>query len=177
MVFVLQKNISMDTNQASNAKGESPNPKMRAKQIQKGVTMKTSEEIREILENQVDWTAVHHARVAEHGQRVELWLEEDGTVEIVTMEQNTFQPGVEIIGSLCCWGLGNMDTTVYTDGWTTANEDGTYTVTETGEVFDESDIVHRCIDEGEWYDYPEWIDQIVSEHEREYQCAALHGNR
>ena len=139
----------------------------------------TKEKLIQLLDN-VDWTEVHQMRIDDHGRRVELWLEEDKLVP-VTMEQNTWQSGVESIGSLPCWGLGNIDSTIYTEGWTeTVNDDEHYlmyrvTVEESmlpkGSIHDLETIVQTAIKESEWQtDYEEWQQNIIEnwEHDVEF---------
>ena len=127
----------------------------------------TIAELRDLLAD-VDWTEVHHMRTQSFGRRVELWLEkqDDGTEYLlpVIMEQNTWQPGAVVVGSLPCWG-GNLDSSDYAEGWATKNIDGTYTVDETGEIVPEDEMVSKCIEEGDWQEeYDSWTEELVEQY-------------
>ena len=130
----------------------------------------TRDEIEALLRD-VDWTSVHHERIGRSGQRVEFWINDECTkIETCVMEQGTWQPGVNHLGSLRVLDLGAIDTEWYSSGWTTCDRDsGQYTETETGKVMDEEDMVHQCIDEGD-HDYEPWIDELLEQFNRDGIC-------
>lgn len=53
------------------------------------------------------------------------------------------------IAGVKCLGIGDLDSSFFTDGWTTENEDGTYTSTETGNILSLEDCIRECCDSGD----------------------------
>lgn len=94
-----------------------------------------------------------------------------------------------VIGYLNCWGLGNVYTTDYTEGWTKPHTDedgietGMYVVEhgyeneDEGKILELSEVMERAIEEGEWdYEYDIAMTLEDVEREQDYQ-AFLHGER
>ena len=112
-------------------------------------------------------------RLDDYGRRVEFWVDGDKLTP-VQMEQNTWQLGVSTIGSLSCWGLGNVDSTYYTEGWTESMEGGMYRITiddsvlQKGSVHDLETVVRIAIREGDWEAYyDDWKTLLVEQFERD----------
>lgn len=137
----------------------------------------TIEQIESILQD-MDWTEIHKARVfGDYGQKIVLHT--DG--EFSTQDQGTYYQDPDaagVISYLNCWGLGNIDTTDYTEGWTKAQTDedgietGMYVVDygyedeDEGKVLELSEVIEKAIEEGCW-DYDDEIIAVLENVEQE----------
>lgn len=53
------------------------------------------------------------------------------------------------IAGVTCPGIGNLDSSFFVDGWTTENEDGTYTEINTKEILSFEDCIRECCENGD----------------------------
>lgn len=74
----------------------------------------------------------------------------DGKTGLEQKGSYAIDPKDRPIASTDCVGLGNIDTTFWTDGWTTYDpETREYIVNETQERIDLEEAIRRCCDEGD----------------------------
>jgi hypothetical protein len=139
----------------------------------------TIERIEDVL-RQMNWTEIHKARVfSDYGDSVVLYT--DGTFSVQDSSTHYRDPDAAgVIGYLRCWGQGNIDRTVYYEGWAEPVEDG-YLVSGAGyeddeiygTVISEDRMIEIAIEDGQWQDdYDEAVEAILESvrEERRYRA-------
>lgn len=148
------------------------------------VSTLSKDKVEEIVRG-MDWTAIHQARVFEDfGDRVVLYTDGDFSV----MGRSTYyrdSDAVGVIGSLQCWGQGNIDKTDYFEGWVEKAEDServryeedddtyrlkatgeevardAYVESATGRVLTEDEALAEAIRDGDWEGYEYEIEEVM----------------
>lgn len=79
-----------------------------------------------------------------------LAIYEDGQVVVGQDVGNEINPDERPFAGMVCPGIGNIDTTQYTEDFVTQDhETREYIVNETGERIDLEEVIRRCCDEGD----------------------------
>lgn len=131
------------------------------------------EQIEETLRG-LDWREIEKLRVfGDYNDKVIIYT--DGTIG--EQDSSTYYRDSEAAGVLAyltCWGLGNVDTMHYTEGWTQPEVDedgietGRYVISwshdnpDNGTVLDLAEIVARAIDEGDM-ETEGYIDEVLDD--------------
>lgn len=127
----------------------------------------TKENIEKILEK-VDWQDVHEKMVfSDFGTKICIW--EDGSIVELGQNETFSEKGWEgNIGVLKAWGIGNIDSSEYLDGWGTIDEETGEFTTETGERISQEKAVRAAIENGDWsYLYEGWREELLQQWEEE----------
>lgn len=119
----------------------------------------TIEQIETVLQG-MNWTEIEKARVFnDYGDKVVLYT--DG--EFWVQGQSTYYRDPDeagVIGYLPCWGAGNIDRSIYLDGFAERNEEGDYVEIETGRIMGQDDALAEAIEQGD-IAYYEYIDEVL----------------
>ena len=110
------------------------------------------------LEN-TRWHEFHELyALGEHGY---ILLFADGS--LCHISSGTSFRGFTHIAAVRCPGPGQIDRTYYAEGWTSLNEDRTYTVKEDGRIITEEDMIKEAIRDGDWDSFYDFIREEFTE--------------
>ena len=148
------------------------------------VSTLSRDQVEEIVRG-MDWTAIHQARVFENfGDRVVLYTDGDFWVMVQSTHYRD-NDAAGVVGSLPCWGQGNIDKTDYFEGWVEKAEDlehvryeedddtyrmkatgeevapGAYVERHTGRVLTEDEALAEAIRDGDWEGYEYQIEEVM----------------
>ena len=102
----------------------------------------------------IDFRALHVDQLAyEFGTKLAI-TEDGGWFPVFA---GTSLRGLEFEAILDCPGRGNIDLSLYSDGWAIRQDDGSY-ITEDGRIFFEDWMIEESIRDGDWDGlYEQWI--------------------
>jgi hypothetical protein len=126
----------------------------------------TLEEIKKVLDEDVDWVRVHkELYLNDYGTSLYIWTDGD----ITTLSANTmYQDSSKIIGSLKCWGA-DVDRAAYLDGWGNFDFDTGIFISDDGIEMTEEEAILECIEEGDWLNAIDfWKEKVIEQYEDEF---------
>lgn len=127
----------------------------------------------ENVKNNIDFIEFHKDLVFnDFGMKLLIW--EDGKTSVISQNSRPMEPSEKYI-SFPCWGRGNVDDSIYSEGWCEQEEDehghftGSYINLETKEIMTAESMVIECIEEGDFSEYyEEWILEIERKFREDY---------
>lgn len=107
----------------------------------------------------INWTELHKEIAMSVNCNELITIFKDGSFE--KLGSNTvLRNDTKAVAVLRTWGIGNIGFDYYANGWTTENEDGTYT-TDDGRVLSAEEVIAECIEDGDHTDQINmWIEEI-----------------
>lgn len=106
---------------------------------------KINDEIREVISNNM---AQYY--LADSGEIFGVYYDDEKfSVSVGQSIGAEITPEERPIAGVKCPGIGNLDSSFFVEGWTTENEDGTYTEADTGKILSFEDCIRECCENGD----------------------------
>ncbi|MHA2039804.1 MAG: hypothetical protein ACW98X_25590 [Promethearchaeota archaeon] len=138
----------------------------------KKVNEMSIEEIREVLDEKVDWDKIHRETVFQDWG-MSLSIYSDGDYGLLG-SQTSLQDYSCVIGELKCTGWGNTDQNYYLDGWGEWDQwEGDF-ITDDGRKLTEREAFIECIRDGDHQKlYDEWKESLIEQVQEAKEHAEL----
>lgn len=102
---------------------------------------------KEIIKDAITSDSLYDYLTADYGSFLGVYA--DGSVSVGQSVGQEILESERPISVVKCPGIGNLDSTFWTDDWAEGNEDGTFTCTVTGENLTLSQCIYLCCIEGD----------------------------